>query len=127
MVALCRQHHGGMANAMLANAVEISLPALFASIAVSAVLAAFSPENLWLLPGLWQVFVALGGGAAVKFLPRTLSSVDAWYFLSGITVLIMASGENTLDPWMMGIPFAIGQLLMAFLLHIASEPAEPEP
>ena len=52
MVARCRQHHGGMANAMLANAVEISLPALFASIAVSAVLAAFSPENLWLLPGL---------------------------------------------------------------------------
>ena len=124
MVARCRRHHGGMANAMLANAVEIFLPALFASIAVSAVLAACSPENLWLLPGLWQVFVALWVFAAVKFLPRIPSSVGVWHFLWGITVLIMASGEKTLAPWMMGIPFAIGQLLMAFLLHIALEPAD---
>lgn len=126
MVARCRRHHGGMANAMLANAIELFLPALFAGAAVGAVLATFKPDDLWLLPGLWQVFVALGVFAAAKFLPRSLTYVGAWYFLSGITVLIMASGDAVLDPWMMGVPFATGQFLMAFLLHIASEPENAE-
>ena len=126
MVARSRRHHRGMANAMLANAVELFLPALFAGVAVGAVLATFSPDNLWLLPGLWQVFVALGVFVAAKFLPRSMSYVGAWYFLAGITVLIMSSGDELLDPWMMGIPFAVGQFFIAFLLHIASEPENAE-
>ena len=44
----------------------------------------------------------------------------AWYFLSGFTVLLLASQNHLLSPWSMGLPFVAGQLLMAALLYFAS-------
>ena len=120
MVARSRRHHGGLADAMLLNAVEVFLPAGFAGATVAAVFMKFSPQSLWTLPGLWQIFIALGLFAALKFLPRRVAIVAAWYFLSGVSVLLIASASQTLDPWMMGLPFAAGQLLLALVLHQAS-------
>ncbi len=119
MLARSRRHHGGMADAMIFNAVELFLPAGFAGAAIGLVLLEFAPDSVWLLPGLWQVLVALGLFASLRFLPRAISFVGAWYFLCGIGVLMMASGEQILSPWMMGLPFGIGQVLMAMVLHMA--------
>jgi hypothetical protein len=80
----------------------------------------FAPETLWMLPGLWQVLVSLGVFASVRLLPRTIALGGAWYFLSGFTVLVIASQSHALSPWTMGLPFAIGQLLLAALLYVAS-------
>jgi hypothetical protein len=73
-----------------------------------------------MLPGLWQVLVSLGVFASVRSLPRTIALAGSWYFLSGFTVLLLASQSHALSPWTMGLPFAAGQLLMAALLHFAS-------
>ncbi|MEM6497303.1 MAG: hypothetical protein AAF709_11305, partial [Pseudomonadota bacterium] len=70
-------------------------------------------------PGLWQLLVSLGLFAAVRFLPRAIAIAAAWYFISGIAVLIIASQERSLSPWLMGIPFTVGQLLLAAILHVA--------
>lgn len=121
MIARSRRHHQGLADAMLANAVEQFLPAGFAGAAIGAVLMKYSAENIWVLPGIWQVCLALGIFAAVRSLPKTISIVGAWYFLSGITVLLIGCIHESITPWMMGVPFFIGQLLMGFLLYIASE------
>jgi uncharacterized membrane protein (DUF485 family) len=80
----------------------------------------FAPETLWMLPGLWQILVSLGIFASVRSLPRTVALVGAWYFVAGFAVLILASQSHGLSPWTMGLPFAVGQSLMAAILYVAS-------
>jgi hypothetical protein len=40
--------------------------------------------------------------------------------VAGFVVLVMASFHHALSPWTMGLPFVIGQFLMAAILHFAS-------
>lgn len=120
MQARSRRHHSGLADAMIRQAVEQFLPAGVAGVLLAILLWKFAPETLWMLPGLWQVLVSLGVFASVRSLPRTIALAGAWYFLSGFTVVVIASQSHTLSPWTMGLPFAVGQLLMAALLYFAS-------
>jgi hypothetical protein len=120
MQARSRRHHSGLADAMVQQAIEQFLPAGVAGVLLAIMLWKFAPEALWMLPGLWQVMVSLGVFASVRSLPRTIALWGAWYFLSGFTVLLLASQSHLLSPWTMGLPFAAGQLLMAALLHFAS-------
>lgn len=120
MQARSRRHHSGLADAMIRQAVEQFLPAGVAGVLLAILLWKFAPETLWMLPGLWQVLVSLGVFASVRSLPRTIALAGAWYFLSGFTVMMIASHSHTLSPWTMGLPFAAGQLLMAALLYFAS-------
>jgi len=120
MRARSRRHHSGLADAMIHQAVEQFLPAGVAGALLAVMLLRFAPETLWMLPGLWQVFVSLGVFASVRSLPRTVAFGGAWYFVAGFTVLLLASESHALSPWSMGLPFVIGQLLMAALLHFAS-------
>src|ERR1700736_2434480 len=117
MQARSRRHHSGLADAMIQQAVEQFLPAGVAGLLLAIMLWKFAPETLWMLPGLWQVMVSLGVFASVRSLPRSIALGGAWYFLSGFTVLLLASQSHSLPPWTMGLPFACGQLLVAALLH----------
>jgi hypothetical protein len=117
MVVRTRRHHSGMADAMIHNAVQQFLPAGAAGAALAAVIGRFAPEATVMLPGLWQVFVALGIFAAAPSLPRGMVLAGAWYFVAGFTVLMIAAESYVLSPWMMGIPFALGQFLLAAILY----------
>lgn len=118
------RHHSGLADAMIHQAKEQFLPAAAAGILLALVLWQFAPDTLWLLPGLWQVLVGVGIFASARSLPRAIALAGAWYVLAGIGVAIAASEARTLSPWSMGIPFAIGQFLMAAIVHRAS--GEPD-
>jgi hypothetical protein len=120
MQARSRRHHSGLADAMIHQAVEQFLPAAVAGVVLAAVLWQFAPETLWMLPGLWQLLVSLGVFASVRSLPRTVSMAGAWYFVTGFGTLLWASQSHALSPWTMGLPFVIGQWLMAAILHFAS-------
>ncbi len=120
MQARSRRHHSGLADAMIHQAVEQFLPAGAAGVLLAVMLWKFAPETLWLLPGLWQVLVSLGVFASVRSLPRTVAFAGAWYFVAGFGCLLLASQSHALSPWTMGLPFVIGQLLMAAILHFAS-------
>ena len=120
MRARSRRHHSGLADAMVQQAVEQFLPASVAGASLAAMLWKFAPEALWMLPGLWQVFVSLGIFASVRSLPRTVAFGAAWYFVAGFATLLLASQSHALSAWTMGLPFVIGQLLMAAILHFAS-------
>ncbi|MGA7998020.1 MAG: hypothetical protein WCA28_24375 [Bradyrhizobium sp.] len=120
MQARSRRHHSGLADAMVLQAVEQFLPAGAAGVLLAVMLWKFAPEALWMLPGLWQVLVSLGVFASVRSLPRTVAFAGAWYFVAGFGCLLLASQTHALSPWTMGMPFVIGQLLMAAILHFAS-------
>jgi hypothetical protein len=105
---------------MVLQAVEQFLPAGAAGVLLAVMLWKFAPEALWMLPGLWQLLVSLGVFASVRSLPRTVAFAGAWYFVAGFGCLLLASQTHALSPWTMGLPFVIGQLLMAAILHFAS-------
>ncbi|CCE08555.1 conserved membrane hypothetical protein [Bradyrhizobium sp. STM 3843] len=126
MRARSRRHHSGLADAMIHQAVEQFLPAGIAGVLLAVLLWKFAPESLWTLPGLWQVLTSLGVFASVRSLPRTVALAGAWYFLAGFAVLVFASATHTLSPWTMGLPFAVGQALMAAILYFASGESDVE-
>jgi hypothetical protein len=72
-----------------------------------------------MLPGLWQVFLGLGIFASVRSLPRAVGLAGAWYVAAGVFVLALSSQTQALSPWAMGLPFVVGQLMLAAILHHA--------
>ena len=126
MQARSRRHHSGLADAMIHQAVEQFLPAGVAGVLLAVVLWKFAPEILWTLPGLWQVLVSLGVFASVRSLPRSVALAGGWYFVAGFVVLVLSSQSHALSPWTMGLPFVIGQWLMAAILYFASEETDVE-
>ena len=118
MWALSNRHHGGLALTFIWGMAEAFLPAGLAGASIAAVLYRFAPEALWLLPGLWQILIALGLFSAGVRLPASLRIAAAWYFLAGLGALIVASSTG-LSPWLMGLPFGLGQMLVALCLYLA--------
>jgi hypothetical protein len=126
MIARSRRRHSGLADAMIHQAVEQFLPSAVAGVLLAIVLWKFAPDQLWLLPGLWQVLVSLGVFASIRSLPRSVAFAGAWYFVAGFTVLLVASQSHALSPWTMGLPFVIGQSLMATIIYFASGETDAE-
>src|SRR5262245_59680371 len=126
MIARTRRHHGGLADAMLWNAIEQALPAGVAGAAIAVVLIEFSPDTLWLLPGLWQILVAIGISAFVRSLPRAVAWAAAWYGAAGLLVLALSCQTEAVSPWTMGLPFVVGQLLLAAILHLSFGASDAE-
>lgn len=116
-----RRDRSSLATTLLQNALLQFLPVGMAGAALFVFALSAAPDVLWMLPGLWQIFVALGIFAAARLLPGQTILAAAWYFLSGFCVLLMASRGHTLSPWFMGIPFFVGQCLMAAVTWHATE------
>ncbi len=116
MLFRSRRHHAGLAPAMNANALEQFLPVGVAGAAIGFAVLEFSPDTAWMLPGLWQVLVAVGVFAAARSLPRAARLVGAWYLVAGLCMVAAAGASHSLAQWMMGLPFAVGQFLMAAVL-----------
>lgn len=121
MFTLSKRHHGPLAFSIIWSAVENFLPVCVVGLVIGAVMYLNAPEAMWILPGIWQMLIALGLFAALKSLPYGLRFVAAWYFLAGTATLIIASQGGVLSPWLMGVPFGGGQLLMGYLLYTAPE------
>lgn len=113
--------HGGMAERMMRSTLRLFVPFGVVGGLLTFVLLRTAPDVCWLLPGLWQMLIALlGFAAAVTNLPRVVAWGAAWYLLCATAVLMLAGQDHMATPWMMGLPFGMGQLLMAGLLHRAS-------
>lgn len=121
MILRSRRYHGGMSGRMTLHMVERFLPAGVAGAALALFITEYVPEAMWMLPGLWQVLLALGIFSAMGCLPRAIALAGLWYFAAGMAVLAVASVDKSLSPWMMGVPFALGQFLVAGILHFAAE------
>jgi hypothetical protein len=116
-ISRSRRVHVGFAREMINSAVEQFLPALAVGMLLTVVLMRCAPQVLWMLPGLWAISFSLGIFASCRFLPRPMFAVGLWYLAAGLVCLVLASGSRELYPWAMGIPFGVGQLLVAFTLE----------
>jgi hypothetical protein len=120
-VVRSRRVHSGFATEMIQSAVEQFLPATIVGLLLTGVMLLAAPKDLWMLPGLWELIFSLGVFASCRFLPRQMFGVGLWYLVCGLTCLMMASGPRVLSPWEMGIPFGVGQLLVAAVLRYGFE------
>lgn len=112
-----RRLHSGMSDEMLRMAVEQFLPAIAAGLLLTVVLVRCAPAACWMLPGLWQIVFSLGVFSSCRFLPRQILAAGVWYMASGLLCVSLGDGR-ALVPAAMGIPFGVGQLLVAaILLH----------
>jgi hypothetical protein len=111
-----RRVHSGLANQMLYAAVEQFLPAVIIGILLTVVVMRVAPHDDWMLPGLWQLMFSLGIFASCRFLPRPMMAVAVWYLVCGLTCLTFESEAKVISPWIMGIPFGLGQLGVAGVL-----------
>lgn len=116
-----RRVHSGLATEMVLAAAEQFLPALVVGTLLTAVVLGAAPRVAWTLPGLWQLLFSLGVFASCRFLPRLTFAVGIWYLISGLTTLIVQGESPTLLPWTMGIPFGVGQLLVAAVFQYGYE------
>ena len=121
-----RRVHSGLARQMIVAAAGSLLPALVAGVLVTLALARGAPQALWMLPGLWQIFYALGIFASCRFMPRQLFVVGVWFLATGVLCLATGMGERALSPWEMGFPFGIGQLLIAAVVKFGFRESEED-
>jgi hypothetical protein len=115
-ISRTRRVHSGLARQMIGSAAESFAPAVIAGILVTVVLVRSAAQDLWTLPGLWQIFYGLGIFASCRFLPRQMLAVGVWFLATGALCLTAGKGAHALSPWEMGFPFGIGQLLIAAVL-----------
>lgn len=125
-VTRSRRLHSGLADEMIYSAIEQLIPVGVAGALLTFVLLRFAPESLWMMPGLWQILFSLGIFASCRLLPRALFAAGAWYLSSGLVCIAIAAAGNSWSPWLMGIPFGIGQLMMAGILHYSLGGADGE-
>ena len=111
-----RRAHGELAPAMLQSALEQLLPAVVAGGLVTMALLELAPQDLWMLPGLWHIFFALGVFPSCRFLPRLTFLVGVWYLACGLVCLALAASTHANSPWAMGIPYGVGHLLVAAII-----------
>jgi len=64
--------------------------------------------------------MGIGIFAMLSGLPRLMTIAGAFYFVSGTISLLLSGGEAPSTAWLMAVPFLIGQLLVAAILHLAS-------
>jgi hypothetical protein len=116
-----RRVHSEMANEMLYAAAEQFVPAVIVSILLTVVIMRVAPRDAWMLPGLWQIMFSLGVFASCRFLPRQMVAVAVWYLVCGLSSLVLQSDLKTVSPWIMGVPFGIGQMGVAGVLTFCLE------
>jgi hypothetical protein len=125
MYTRSRRMHSGMSSEMIRMAVEQLLPSVVAGALLTFVLMRYVPQATWMLSGLWQIIFSLGVLSSCRFLPKPMIAAGAWYLLTGLSCIAMAD-ERALSPWAMGIPFAVGQFLVAAVLQLSHTGATDE-
>jgi hypothetical protein len=118
--------HSGLAMEMVHCALEQFMPAIVAGLLVTVVLFKAAPASLWMLPGLWQVLFSMGVFSSSRVLPRPMFAVGVWYLATGLGCLAFGGGQLAFSPWLMGVPFGIGQLLVALVLQFGYARADDE-
>lgn len=125
MLARTRRIHSGLADEMIRMAVEQFLPSAAAGTLITVVLIRCVPSVLWMLPGLWQVTFGLGVFSSCRFLPRPMALAGTWYLFTGLFCIALGD-VRAFSPWAMGIPYGVGQLLVAAILFVSRPEAGDE-
>ncbi len=121
MVRRARRHHTALAWKLVWAVFGQILPAGAAGALLTLVLLPAPSEMSVLLPGLWQILFSLGLFASIRFLPRGSYAAAAWYLGAGVIVLLWLRSGMAPSPWVMGIPFGVGQFLLAAAFRLGGD------
>jgi hypothetical protein len=125
MFTRTRRMHSSLSNEMIRMALEQFLPSVVAGALITIVIVRSAPASAWMLPGIWQIIFSLGILASCRFLPRWMVVPGLWYLLSGLGGLSLGD-SRALSPWAMGVPFTVGQLMVASVLFFGAQEADDE-
>ena len=125
MYTRTRRIHSGMADEMIRQAAEQFLPSVAAGALITLVLFVYVPSAVWMLPGLWQITFSLGVFSSCRFLPRPMVAAGVWYLLTGLYCVALGDARS-FQPWTMGTPYGMGQLIVAAILLMNRPEAEDE-
>jgi hypothetical protein len=119
LTMVLRDYYGGASRTrdVTLYALTQLAPSLVAGGLITVVIVRDVPEAVGLLPGLWQLLFSLGLFASCRLLPRSVGIVAFFYLVSGTVAMAMGRGEWALHPLLMGLPFGVGQLLLAGILY----------
>ena len=102
-------------------AVEQFLPCIVTGGLLTLVLCEFAYSTIWMLPGLWAIFLGLGLFASRQLLPRPIALVAAFYVVMGLCCVALGHEGMQYSAWTMGATFGIGQTAAAGVLHWSLE------
>lgn len=117
-----RRIHSGLADEMIRMAVEQFLPSAVAGALITVVVARFVPQSIWMIPALWQIVFSLGVFSSCRFLPTPMLAAGIWYLITGL-VCMRLGDTRALSAWAMGVPFGVGQFLVAVVLFLSNKKA----
>jgi hypothetical protein len=120
-----RRLHSGLADEMIRMAVEQFLPSAVAGALITFILVRYATPVTWILPGLWQVICSLGIFSSCRFVPRPMVAAGMWYMATGLACLSLGD-TRALSPWAMGVPFGVGQLVVAGILYVTANQGSDE-
>ena len=121
LVFHCRRAGSPLTTQVTWLAVQQFAPCILVGGITTEALYRFSPESLWLLPGLWAMMFSLGVFSSCRLFPRPMFLVGGYYLLAGLACFSWAGGENAFSPWAMAGTFGGGQFLAATLLYFTLE------
>lgn len=119
-IVRARKWHRAMADRLLNTTLQRFLPTAMAGAITGLVILLRLPDQARLLPGLWQLLMGVGIFAVLGNLPRQMIWAAVFYFATGTICLLLGARLEPATPLLMGVPFGLGQLLVAGILHIAS-------
>lgn len=93
------------------------LPSVAAAAVITACFVHLSEALVPLLPGLWAICFGIGVFASRPYLPRASGFVALFYYAAGIALLWEGRGPESLNGWLVGATFGIGQSLTALVLY----------
>jgi len=119
LTMMLRDRFGGASQTREITMMALSqlMPSLAVGALITAIIVRIMPEAAALLPGLWQLLFSLGLFASCRLLPRATYGVALFYLASGAIALMLARGNWAFDPWVMSLPFGVGQLYAAGVLY----------
>jgi len=118
-IVRARQLHRSMAGRLVSITLERFLPTAAAGAIAGVVILLYAPEHARLLPGVWQLLMAVGIYAVLGNLPRQMMWAAIFYYATGTASLVVVNSDLT-TAWLMGLPFGVGQLFVVGILHFAS-------
>ena len=116
-----RTLHRSMAGRMLSTTLNRFMPMAAAGAVAGIVVLLRVPEHARLLPGIWQLLMGVGIFAVLPSLPRQMIWAAAFYFVAAAGSLSLSGQDGAPTAWLMGVPFGIGQWIVAAILHHASK------
>jgi len=125
LVLWARRSPSHMRSEMTVAAIHQFAPCIVAGGLLTFVIAWYHHSEIWLLAGLWPILFGIGMFASVKMVGKGLNLVGGFYLLAGLVILFRGP-LYAMNPWSMGITFAIGQLMASIVLYLKHKEVDHE-